>query len=290
MTRRIALVLATTAFALVFAACGGDAKSGSETRSGSLAPSQTPTGKGTAIVQADLSSANSPQDAIETLEQVIQDRLGDVGVITEISQTSDAEITIHYSQGYSPDFVKQVIEAQNLNFRQPIITAGGGVKCGDESGSEFSVPVSGLHEARDDLGNAVEACVAANGQPGALEWQPAQADVNGESKTLSQAMIDPDKVEISNAPQGTVVVIRFDTEGAGVFAALTARLVNYPLGIFLGDTLLTAPTVQSAINSGEAQITGVSDDDLAAAKAVIKGGELPVPVTVTSIELDSPAP
>jgi preprotein translocase subunit SecD len=75
-----------------------------------------------------------------------------------------------------------------------------------------------------------------------------------------------------------------------LFAAITERLRNYPLGIFLGDALLNAPTVFQQISNGEAVLTGQTDDELAVVKAVLRGGALLVPVSVTSIAPGSPAP
>ena len=133
-------------------------------------------------------------------------------------------------------------------------------------------------------GSLLDECTTTDDQTGTMEWEPAQANVNGETKTLAQSMIDASQAKIqSTRQQGTELLLVFDPEGTTVFAAVTAHLVHYSLGIFLGDTLLSAPTVQSEISGGEAVITGASDDELAAARAVLKGGELPVPVTVTSI-------
>lgn len=312
MTPRIALAAALAICVLALAACVGATSDTatptpapqSSTRLGFLdissdkTPAESPTAtpaptrSGRAVVQADLSSATSPQDAIEALEQVIQDRLGDAGVRSNISQTSDAELTIDFTGARSPDFVKQVIEAQNLNFRQPKITASGEILCKATGGNEFSVPATSVKQIVDDAGRKFVSCTASDGTfSAAVEWEPAQVDVNGETKTITQAMIEADGVEITSTPQqGTVLLLTFNPEGTSLFAALTGRLVSYPLGIFLGDTLLSAPTVFTQITTPQTEITGAGDDELAAAKAVLKGGELPVPVTVTSIAPGSPAP
>jgi preprotein translocase subunit SecD len=295
---RIAFALAEGTFVvLAVAACGGgDAtSSGSPTplvanASGTTTATPASAGSGRAVVLADLSSVASPQDTIEKLEQVVQDRLGDAGVRSNISQTSDAELTIDFTGARSTDFVKQVIEAQNLNFRQPRITASGEIRCQTSGGGEFSVPTSNVHQSTDNPGLRAVLCTVTKGQNGTVEWEPAQADVNGETKTLTQAMIDAGTVDIhSNQRQEKLLLLPFTPEGTNLFAALTRHLVNYPLGFFLGDTLLIAPTVQAEIASGETEITGASDDVLAAARAVLKGGELPVPVRVTSIAPGSPA-
>jgi preprotein translocase subunit SecD len=252
-------------------------------------PTPAPTRSGRAVVQADLSSGASPQATIDTLEQVIQDRLGDAGVRTNISQTSDAELTVDFMGARSADFVKQVIEAQNLNFREPVIQADGMVKCKTSGGVEFSARSVDTKPVRDVSGSLLDECTTTDDQTGTMEWEPAQADLNGEARTLTQSMIDASKVEISSTPQqGTVLLLTFTPEGTSLFTALTGRLVSYPLGIFLGDALLSAPTVFTQITTPQAVISGASDDELAAAKAVLKGGELPVPVSVTSIEPDLP--
>jgi preprotein translocase subunit SecD len=312
MTRlwRAVAVATCACLALWVAACGGGnaTSTGSPTPQSSTrlsfldipgasvsvtpTPTPAPTRSGRAVVQADLSSGASPQTTIEKLEQVIQDRLGDAGVHSNISQTSDAELAIDFTGARSTDFVKEVIEAQNLNFRQPIIQANGDVTCKTNRGVEFSAPAPDVHETADNAGTRIDSCTTTDGQTGTMEWIPAQAGVNGETKTLTQSMIDPSQAEIKSIrAEGTVLLIAFDPEGTGVFAAVTAYLVlHYPLGIFLGDALLTAPTVATQVTSGGVQITGAGDDDLAAAKAVLKGGELPVPVSVTSIAPGSPTP
>ncbi len=52
------------------------------------------------------------------------------------------------------------------------------------------------------------------------------------------------------------VNIQFDSEGADLFEALTERLVNKPLAIFVGGDLISAPRVNSKISGGNAVITG----------------------------------
>jgi Preprotein translocase subunit SecD len=306
--RSIVALTACACLALwVAAACGGTATStGSPTPRSSTVlsfldipgasvsvtptPTPAPTRSGRAVVQADLSSAVSPQTTIEKLEQVIQDRLGDAGVHSNISQTSDAELTIDFTGARSTDFVKQVTEAQNLNFRQPIIQADGQILCKATGGNEFSVPATSVKQIVDDAGRKFVSCTASDGTfSAAVEWEPAQADVNGETKTLAQSMIDASKAEITSTPQqGTVLLLTFTPEGTSLFTALTGRLAHYPLGMFLRDALLSAPTVFAQITTPQTEISGASDDELAAAKAVLKGGELPVPVSVTSIEPDLP--
>jgi len=52
------------------------------------------------------------------------------------------------------------------------------------------------------------------------------------------------------------VGLEFNTEGAKIFEEITKRNVSKPVGIFLDEFLLSAPTVQQAISGGQAVITG----------------------------------
>jgi len=73
-----------------------------------------------------------------------------------------------------------------------------------------------------------------------------------------------------------VVTLRFDTVGAGLFATATQTYLNKQIAIYMDEDLLTAPTVQSVINNGEAIITG--DYTVQAANmlaAQIRSGTMP---------------
>lgn len=52
------------------------------------------------------------------------------------------------------------------------------------------------------------------------------------------------------------VSIQFDSQGADMFEALTERLVNQQLAIFVGGELISAPNVNQKISGGSAVITG----------------------------------
>lgn len=78
---------------------------------------------------------------------------------------------------------------------------------------------------------------------------------------------------------GYMVNIQFNDEGKKLFADLTKKNLNKPLGIFLDEQEISAPTVQSVIDSGQAVITG----NFSAAQASelannLNTGALPAPV------------
>lgn len=84
------------------------------------------------------------------------------------------------------------------------------------------------------------------------------------------------------------VAIEFDSDGATRFAELTRNIAGTgrTIGIFLDDTLISAPTVGAefarlGITGGNAVITGNFDAETAADLAIkLQAGALPVPVEV----------
>lgn len=77
------------------------------------------------------------------------------------------------------------------------------------------------------------------------------------------------------------VGITFNSDGAKKFADITKRLVGKPLAIFLDNTPITAPRVNTEITDGQAVITGSFSQDTAKMLALqLNAGALPVPVSV----------
>lgn len=77
------------------------------------------------------------------------------------------------------------------------------------------------------------------------------------------------------------VSLKFDDEGTKLFADITKRNLGKRVAIYLDGQVISAPTVQSEINTGEAVITGKFTIDQA--KELVKRlneGALPVPITL----------
>lgn len=93
-------------------------------------------------------------------------------------------------------------------------------------------------------------------------------------KQLSKASVTFD--QNTNAPQ---VNLQFNGEGAKLFGEITTRNVGKPVGIFLDDQQLSAPTVQAAITSGQAVITGqFSVAEVRELATLLNAGALDVPI------------
>jgi len=128
---------------------------------------------------------------------------------------------------------------------------------------------------------------------------PAVTDPNEAIEYLgamaSLSFRNPDGTEVLNgthikdaAPSigedGSVVVqLQFTSEGQSLFAEATAALVGQQLSIYVDNNLISAPTVQEAINSETCVITGDFETEEAQLLAnQIKSGTLPFALTPIS--------
>lgn len=86
-----------------------------------------------------------------------------------------------------------------------------------------------------------------------------------------------------------VVTLELHKEGAEKFAEATERLYKKPIAIFMDDVLITAPTVNSVITDGNAQITGQRTAKEAGELAdTIRAGALPFRMVAKELKSISP--
>ncbi len=79
------------------------------------------------------------------------------------------------------------------------------------------------------------------------------------------------------------VSLKFNDEGAKIFADLTKRNLEKTIAIYLDDQIISAPRVQSEITNGEAVITGdFTVDEAKKLARRLNEGALPVPLTLVS--------
>ena len=98
---------------------------------------------------------------------------------------------------------------------------------------------------------------------------------------------DIQKAEAGMDQDGNYVVYLYFTDaGTSKCSAATAELVGSTISIWMDDTMLQAPTVNEAITTGEAYITGMADADAAKSLAdKINAGSLPFALTVDNSKL-----
>ncbi|MDR1131508.1 MAG: protein translocase subunit SecD [Oscillospiraceae bacterium] len=136
---------------------------------------------------------------------------------------------------------------------------------------------------------------------GETDFDPQQA-ISELGETALLTFRDPDNAVVLEGADVTksyasfdeqsasyVVVLELSPEGTKKFAEATARLVGQRISIYMDDTEISAPTVNSAITDGSAIITGQTD--LAEAKelaAKINSGSLPFSMIAHDANIISP--
>lgn len=100
-------------------------------------------------------------------------------------------------------------------------------------------------------------------------------------RMLQKASIQFDQ----NLGSKPIIGLKFNQEGADLFAKITKENVGGVLGIFLDGNLIEAPYIREEITGGQAVITGDFTPD--AAKQIVRDlnyGALPMPISLISTE------
>jgi len=115
---------------------------------------------------------------------------------------------------------------------------------------------------------------------GEQEWIIAKAKgSDGQEKELTGKYFKPNaRVVISQQKSEPEVAFEWNSEGAVLFKQITERNLQKPLGIFLDNKLISAPTVQSVIED-RGFITGLTINE-AKTLAILLNSALPVPISV----------
>jgi preprotein translocase subunit SecD len=131
-----------------------------------------------------------------------------------------------------------------------------------------------------------EVTADSTGQPskdanGDIIWKVAQANgTDGKVKDLSGKYLKPNsKVVLKQGTNEPEVAFEWNDEGAVLFEQVTKRNLQKPLGIFLDNQLISAPTVQAVIKSSGV-ITGVELKEAQNLSIQLNSGSLDVPLTV----------
>lgn len=99
-----------------------------------------------------------------------------------------------------------------------------------------------------------------------------QTELNGSHLRKSYVKFD----QSSGKPY---IAIEFNDDGSKLFAEITKRNLQKPLAIVLDNQIISAPTVQSVIESGDAVITGeFTLEDSKNLSKLLNAGALPAPI------------
>lgn len=111
-------------------------------------------------------------------------------------------------------------------------------------------------------------------------------------KVILSGATDIEKAEPGVDENGAYVVyLTFTNAGTSKFSTATASLVGGKISIWMDDTMIQAPTVNEAITTGSAYISGMADAEEAKELAdKINAGSLPFALTVDDSKLQVVSP
>jgi len=207
------------------------------------------------VLELDTSSASYPdENVIADTISVIEARLKGLGILGATVEKQDSDfIVVRLPKVKNIDQVVAVITGGgNLDFRELVV---------DDNGS----PVL------DDKGEQQWTIAKATGSDG------QEAELTGKYlKPNSQVILS----QQNNAPE---VTFEWNEEGAILFEQITQRNLQKPLGIFLDNNIISAPTVQAVIKD-KGVIAGLTLQNAKALAVQLNSGTLPVQLRVVKIE------
>ena len=214
------------------------------------------------VYQADFSQVEpgTEAEAIEGAIAVIERRVDVLGVSEPVIQKLGEDRIAVQLPG-----IEDIERAKQLIGQTALLEFGERIE--EESATEDEGP----EEARwvNELGS----------------WKPATATIRGEELALSSQYFK-ENTYLSQDNYGRVVLaFEWDETGSELSEIITERLLNRPLGIFLGDEALRgdngvpiAPTVNDIITDSGI-ITGLSFGEASELSQLLNAGRIPVPLT-----------
>lgn len=160
-----------------------------------------------------------------------------------------------------------------LGVAEPVIQ---GAKVGGKESVIVELPgVSDVQEAINLIGKTAQLKFLAE-NPSATSQQDMWQETELTGAHLRRASVEFD--QNTGEPQ---VSLQFDGEGSRMFADITRNNLQKPVAIQLDNEIISAPTVQSVIENGQAVITGQFTIDQAKQLSIeLNAGALPVPITL----------
>jgi preprotein translocase subunit SecD len=243
-------------------------------------------------------------EAIDQAVEIIRQRVNSLGVaeseVTAQGSGTNRQIVISVPGDSGRRVVDLVGQTAELRFRQVLAesSALGG------AGTDTATPSSGVSPAINAQFAALDCTNPANLQ-GTGADAPSETIVACSREGASKYILAPAEVlgqQVSKASSGIdqqgasawFVSLTFDGEGTKAFGALTSRVTSLPspqnqVAIVLDGLVVSAPVINEAIPSGNAQITGSFTQTEAADLAnVLKYGALPLAFDRGEIQQVSP--
>lgn len=205
------------------------------------------------VYEADLSGSADKMKDLNNLSSVFRQRVDELGVSEPTIQTSGSNRVIIELPGVKDmnQAVARIGATYELVFMQQGATENG-VQLNDYYDPIYTYP--GYWKATELTGR-----------------QLVNAEATFQNENQSSLQSTP------------VVSIKFDNAGKAKFAELTKNNLNKQIAVVLDNKIVTAPTVNTEITSGEAIITGSKDiKDAQQLAKRLNEGMLPVPARLVA--------
>lgn len=228
--------------------------------------------------RADLSKVKDADvaDAMSSLRDVIERRVNLFGVSEPIVRTETSALS-----GNEKRLIVELPGVTDVKQAAALIGQTPTLEFKEErpDGQEKDAII----KARKDYVAAIQA--GSTEKPSALAMQDPEF-IDG---PLTGQYLKRANVVFDNTTGKALVSIQFDSKGSDLFAEMTKRNKGKRIGIYLDGALLSAPTVQSEILGGQAQITGNFTAPEAKQLAErLNSGALPVPVELIGTQSIGP--
>jgi len=259
------------------------------------------------VYEADFSEVESgtEDDAVEVVREIVEKRINRYGVsepnIQIIGSGTDSRISVQIPGVTEEEALALVGAVAELDFREQ---KGGDAylaEAADKGDTQITISDTTGFESGDTCVVGIDKENWETGQIAAINsssgiftleselfyyhqagepvsnWMPATGTIDGEEKELAGRYLLPNSyVDVSQTGE-PVVYFELNSEGASLFSQITGRLIGQPLGIFLDDEIISAPTVQAQI-SNKGIIEGLTYDEARLLSSQLNGGALPLPL------------
>ena len=223
------------------------------------------------VFEADLSGVENPDEAMRGVIAVIERRIDGFGVLEPlIERVGENRVRVDIPG------IEEIEEATRLIGKTVLIAF-----------KEFQPDENGNFGFRPDADGFLRLTRVEKGT-GEFIAIPSKAEINGEMRELTSRYFEGEVVVVLDAAAMPDIAFAWNEEGATLSEQITARLIGSPLGIFLGDEVISAPIVRAIIDD-RGVITGMDIDEARRLATLLNAGRMPVPLERLSEKTISPA-
>jgi len=139
--------------------------------------------------------------------------------------------------------------------------------------------ITNVEEAINMIGKTAQLSFWEIGDNLNLEVDPNNPLAGWKQTELNGSHLKKSFVKFDQSSGKPYIAIEFNDDGSKLFAEITKKNLQKPLAIVLDNQIISAPTVQSVIESGDAVITGeFTLEDSKNLSKLLNAGALPAPI------------